>query len=59
VLERLAAAVANMQDINRIVLNREQNPVHLAWVAVEQMAHFKRKDRALGSERAPFRKFSQ
>lgn len=45
--ERLAAAVADMQDVYGIVLNREQNPIHVGRVAVEQVAHFKGKDRAL------------
>lgn len=49
VLEQLTAAVADMQDVHRLVLNREQNPIHVRFVAIEQMAHFKGKDRALRS----------
>jgi hypothetical protein len=43
VLEWLTAAVADMQDVDRIVFNREENLVHVACVAVEQMAHFERE----------------
>ncbi len=59
VLERLTSAVADVQDVDDIVFNREQNPIHVRRAAVEQMAHFKREGGALRSPWAPLRKFSK
>ena len=45
--KRLAASVANMQNKYDTVFDCEQNPINVGWVAVEQVAHFERKDCAL------------
>ena len=38
-----------MQDVHGFVFNREENPIHVRSVAIEQVAHLKREDRALRS----------
>jgi hypothetical protein len=58
-LERLTATVADVQDVYSLVLEREQNPIHMGCVALEQVAHFKGECRALGSYWAPLWKLSK
>ena len=41
--------MTDMQDVHRFVFNREENPIHVRNVAVEQIPHFKREDRVLRS----------
>lgn len=41
--------MAEMEDVHRFVLNREENPIHVRYVSIEQMAYFKREDRTLRS----------
>jgi len=43
VLERLTATVTDVQDIYGLTFNREENPIHVWCVAIEQMAYFKRE----------------
>ena len=58
-LDRLTAAMTDVQDVHSIARNGEQNPIYVRQVAVEQVADFKGKERALRSHRAAFRKFGQ
>ena len=58
-LDRLTPSVADMEDVDCIALNREQNPVYVRRVAVEKVAHFKRKYLALRSQRTTLRKFPE
>lgn len=43
VCNRPATAVANMEDVHGRSVDREENPIHMGLVAVEKLAHFKRK----------------
>ena len=49
VLERLTAAMADMQDVYGFVLDREEYPIHVWLSAVEEMANLEREDRVLRS----------
>jgi hypothetical protein len=35
--------MAYMQDVNRPLLNREENPIYVRGVAIEQLAYFERE----------------
>jgi hypothetical protein len=41
--------MADVQDVHSFVFNREENPIHVRCVAIEQMAHFEGEDGALRS----------
>lgn len=51
--------MTNMEDEYGVVLNCEQNPIHMRWVAVKEMAHFKWEDFALRRQWTPLRKFGK
>ena len=55
----LTAAVADMQYVNRLALNRKKNPVHVRCFAIEQMANLQREPRALCSYWAAFWQFGK
>src|SRR5581483_747585 len=44
VFEQLAATVADMQNVHRLIFNGEENPIHVRSMTIEQMAHFKGED---------------
>ena len=44
-LERLTATVADVQDVHRLVCNREKNPIDVRWAAVKEMPYLKRENR--------------
>ena len=47
--QRLTTPVTDMQYVYRLVLDREENPIHVRLPAVEQLANLKWEDRVLRS----------
>jgi len=52
----LPAAVAYVQDPYSFVLDGEQNPIQMRFVAVEKLTNFEREPRILGSDGTAFGK---
>jgi hypothetical protein len=59
VRNRITATVTNMENRDRVVLNREKDSIAVVCAAIKQLAHFKRKIFILGSQAASGRKFAQ
>jgi hypothetical protein len=57
VRNRITATVTNMENHDRVVLNREKDSIAVVCAAIKQLAHFKRKIFILGSQGASGRKF--
>ena len=47
VIERLTAAVTDVQDTYSLTFNREENPIHVRRVTIEQLAYFEGEGRVL------------
>ena len=58
-LQRLTSSMADMQHVNSLVLDREENPIHVRLSAIEHMANLKRENCALRSEWATRWKFGE
>jgi len=59
VLDWFSATVTDVQDVHRALSECEQNAIDVWWMTIEQMTYFNGKKRALGSKRAPVRKFRE
>src|SRR5262249_2626907 len=49
VFEWLTPAVPDMQNVDRVTFNREENPIHMGLLAVEEMPDFEGEDGILRS----------
>ena len=55
----LAASVANVEDLHRVAINGEEDPICVGLAAIEKLPHFERKTRSFRSKWATLRKFSK
>ena len=53
--QTLAPRVANMKDLHRLAIDREENPIDARFAAVEELPHFKGKSPGFRSKGTTFR----
>jgi len=55
----IAPTMANVKDIHRFAFDAKQNPIHVRFMAIKELPHFKRKTHTFRGEGAAFWKGSK